>query len=92
MTYLARDVEAKGYKYFDWNITSGDAGETTSTQVVANNVIRNLRNDYSIVLQHDSQGFSVNAVETIIQYGLSHGYTFAPLTMSSPTAHHKINN
>ena len=92
MTYLARDVEARGYKYFDWNITSGDAGETTSTQVVANNVIRNLRNDYSIVLQHDSQGFSVNAVETIIQYGLSHGYTFAPLTMSSPTAHHKINN
>ncbi len=92
MTLLARDVEARGYKYFDWNITSGDAGETTSTQVVANNVIRNLRNDYSIVLQHDSQGFSVNAVETIIQYGLSHGYTFAPLTMSSPTAHHRINN
>lgn len=92
MTLLTRDVEMRGYKYFDWNVTSGDAGETTSTQVVANNVIRNLRNDYSIVLQHDSQGFSVNAVEEIIQYGLSHGYTFAPLTMSSPTAHHKINN
>ena len=35
---------------------------------------------------------SVAAVEDIIQYGLSNGYTFAPLSMDSPMAHHGVSN
>lgn len=92
MTLLSKDVEAKGYRYFDWNVSSGDAGATTSTAVVIQNVTRALRSDASIVLQHDNKGFSVDAVEGIIQYGLANGYTFLPLQMTSPTAHHGLNN
>lgn len=93
MTKLTKDLTDMGYQYFDWNVMSGDAGETTDTSVVFQNVISGIQNhDVSIVLQHDIKGFSVNAVEQIIQWGLSHGYTFLPLTSESPTAHHGVNN
>ena len=93
MTKLTKDLTDMGYQYFDWNVTSGDAGETTNTSVVVQNVISGIQqHDVSIVLQHDIKGFSVNAVEQIIQWGLAHGYTFMPLTAESPTAHHGVNN
>lgn len=93
MTRLTQDVTDLGYQYYDWNVSSGDAGETTDTDEVAQNVINGMINyNVSIVLQHDIKGFSVAAVEQIIVWGLANGYTFLPLTPSSPTAHHGLNN
>lgn len=94
MSYLTKEVENRGYKYFDWNISSGDAdGRTHSSSDYANNVISQLGNSsYYIVLQHDVNANSVRAVGTIIEYGLSHGYTFKALTYDSPTVHHKVAN
>ena len=93
MSRLAVALEEKGYKYFDWNVTSGDAGGTTSTDQVYANVINGVRGKaYSIVLQHDIKSFSVNAVERIIVWGLNNGYTFEPLTYDSPTVHQHVNN
>lgn len=93
MTQLTQAVTDMGYQYYDWNVSSGDAGETTNTDTVAQNVIDGVSNHrISIVLQHDIKGFSVDAVEKILIWGLSHDYTFLPLTPESPTAHHGINN
>ena len=93
MTELIKSVEANGYQYADWNVTSGDAGETTSTDQVAKNVIEGMKNSkVSVVLQHDIKGFSVDAVETIIKWGLENGYTFLPMQPDSPMKHHGINN
>lgn len=93
MTKLAQDVTDMGYQYYDWNVLSGDAGETTDTETVAQNVIDGVSGRrVSIVLQHDIKSFSVDAVEKIIVWGLSNDYTFLPLTPESPTAHHGINN
>ncbi len=93
MTKLTQDLTDMGFQYFDWNVASGDAGETTDTSVVVQNVISGIQqHDVSIVLQHDIKGFSVNGVEQIIQWGLAHGYTFLPLKADSPTAHHGVNN
>ena len=92
MSTLTREVQNRGYKYFDWNISSGDAGGTTTSDGVFINVTRSLKDDYSIVLQHDTQGFSVDAVERIIIYGLQNGYTFSVLDENSPGAHHGVNN
>ena len=92
MSCLVKDVQAKGFHYFDWNVSSGDAGATTSTSKVYSNVVNGLRSDVSVVLQHDSKGYSVDAVEKIIQYGLSHGYTFKALDENSYGAHHGVNN
>ena len=93
MTILTQEVQNKGYQYFDWNVSSGDAGETTSTEQVVENVISGIqKHNVSIVLQHDIKSFSVDAVEEIIQWGLDNGYTFLPLHYDSPAAHHHINN
>ena len=93
MSVLTKAVSDQGYKYFDWNVSSGDAGGTTSTSEVYNNVISGIQShDISVVLQHDIKLFSVNAVEDIIVWGLANGYTFLPLTESSPTIHHGVNN
>ena len=93
MTRLTKKVVQKGYQYFDWNVDSNDAGGAYPSQQVYNNVINGVKNrKVSIVLQHDVKGFSVNAVEDIIVWGLKNGYTFLPLEPSSPGAHHGINN
>ena len=93
MTVLAADLTDMGYQYFDWNVSSGDAGETTSTQKVYENVINGVQwQNVSIVLQHDIKDYSVAAVEKIIIWGLNNGYTFLPLDATSPTSHHRIAN
>lgn len=88
----AAELGRRGYAYFDWNVSSGDAGGAKDTETVYNNVVSRLRGDYSIVLQHDVNSFSVDAVENIIKYGLANGFTFKALDISSPTAHHSIGN
>ena len=93
MTTLTQEVQNRGYQYFDWNVSSGDAGETTDTDQVVKNVISGIQShNVSVVLQHDIKEFSVDAVEKIIQWGLNNGYTFLPLNYDSPPAHHHINN
>ena len=93
MSQLTEEVERRGFTYFDWNISSGDAGGATSSDQVYNNVVSQLKvGGSSVVLQHDIKGFSVAAVERIIQYGLANGFTFERLTAGSFTAHHGVNN
>lgn len=93
MTRLTKEVEDQGFQYFDWNVLSGDAGETKDTDEIVQNVIDGVKeHDYSVVLQHDIHKFSVDAVERIIRWGLDNGYTFLPLTADSPTVHHDVNN
>ncbi len=93
MTTLAKSIGYHGYLYCDWNVSSGDAGGTTSTSKVAANVISGMKkHNVSIVLQHDIHGYSVNAVEEIIVWGLTHGYTFLPMDETTPMVHHHINN
>ncbi|MBR3254269.1 polysaccharide deacetylase family protein [Candidatus Saccharibacteria bacterium] len=93
MSQLVDEVESRGFTYFDWNISSGDAASASSPEEVFENVAYALK-EYgdSVVLQHDIKEFSVAAVEQIIQYGLSNGYKFAALDASSFTAHHGVNN
>ena len=94
MRQLASMVEAKGYKYYDWNVSSGDAsGYVSPSSDYAYNVIRGLGNGSSyVVLQHDTNINSIRAVSTIIEYGISHGYSFGTLDVNGPIIHHGIAN
>lgn len=93
MTRLTQIVTDYGLQYFDWNVNSQDAGGAKTAEQVYWNVINGVKqNQYSVVLQHDIHGFSVDAVERIIQWGLANGYTFLPLEPSSPSCHQKLLN
>ena len=97
VTAVAQQAAQKGYVYYDWNIISGDSGNTEDTNQIYRTVITHIASNTakgqpSCVLQHDIKDYSVAAVEGIIQWGLQHGYTFLPLSENSPTMHRTIAN
>lgn len=93
MSQLSELVKEKGYVYFDWNIASGDSGGASTADEVYNNVVNRLapNHDY-VILQHDIKSYSVDAVERIIEYGKSQGFTFKKLDENAFTAAHGVNN
>lgn len=93
MSRLSQAVADLGYQYYDWNVSSGDAGETTDTEKIVENIIDGCTGRRSsIVLQHDIKDYSVAAVEKVIIWGLNNGYTFSALNLTSPNAHHTVFN
>lgn len=94
MSRLAKYMTDMGYVYFDWSVDSGDAlGGAKTSYEVANNVADGCSEEtVSVVLQHDTKGFSVDAVETILRWGRNHGYEFRALDESSYQAHQPIAN
>ena len=92
MTTLTNDLINKGYKYYDWNISSGDAGSTTSPDGVYNIVVSQLSHDrVNMVLMHDIKWYTRDALRRIIQYGKNNGYTFERITDETPMIRHSVN-
>ncbi len=95
MTILCKEVVNRGYRYFDWNVSSGDAGDVSTSQGVYNNVTKGLSKSRSnVVLMHDFSGNTktLNALSSIIDYGIQNGYTFSNITTNTPMVTHKPNN
>lgn len=93
MTRLAGDLADMGYTYFDWNVSGADTADNATYASVVANVCEDAgKREVSVVLQHDTCGFSVDAVAEIIEWGLANGYAFRALDASSPTMHHPIVN
>lgn len=92
MSQLAREVEDRGYGYFDWNISSGDAGGTTDPNQEYRNVINNLsKSRGNVILMHDIKKHTSEAIDSIVKYGVDNGYTFDVLD-KSVICHQNINN
>lgn len=93
MTSLTQSVTYNGYRYCDWNVDSRDAGGATTSAEVAANVITGIQGKpSSIVLQHDTKLYSIEAVEEIICWGMLNGYTFLPMTDTTEMHHHDVLN
>ena len=93
MTQLTTKIKELGYRYFDWNVDSDDAGGSrTSTEVFINVMQGVQKRDVSIVLMHDIYEYTVDAVDDIIDWGKASGYAFLPLDATSPVCEHPINN
>ncbi len=94
MTTLATEVSNRGYIYFDWNVSCGDASGSYTASDVYYNTINNLNDKTNIVLMHDfeSNYKTLNALRDIITYGKNNGYTFARITEATPKIRHGINN
>ena len=93
MTALTQSISHFGYLYCDWNVSSGDAGGAKTADAVANNVISGIqKHNVSVVLQHDIKGFSVEAVEQILFWGIQNGYTFLKMDNTTPMVHYAPQN
>ena len=93
MTRLANEATAQGYYYFDWNVMSGDAGQTKNSSVILENMKAGVqKNGRSVILCHDTHDFTMNAIEPFLQWALSCGYSFDTLQNGYFDAHQSINN
>ena len=94
MTTLTSEVLKRGFKYYDWNLSSGDASSGNITSdYVKNNVINNLKkNKVNMVLLHDIKGATRDAIRDIIRYGKDNGYSFEKITMDTSMITQRVNN
>lgn len=96
MTELAKQVQDSGYRYFDWNVDSGDAsGNNVAKSRIVNNVLNQARNKNAIcVLMHDTDAkdTTVAALPEIIEGLKMQGYSFEALTTESYGFHFVVNN
>ncbi len=93
MSELAKQSGEKGYIYVDWNVTSGDAGDTTDSEVLYQNMMKGIHTyENSFILCHDIKDFTIATMDRFITDALKEGYTFLPITSETRTCHHGINN
>lgn len=85
MASLCKTMTDKGYLYFDWNVDCRDTQGYNSSQIAQTTIaqIKNQKN--SIVLMHDIKNSTVEAVPTIIRFGLNNGYKFKIIDASAPS-------
>ena len=93
MTTLTGMVLDKGYRYYDWNVDSKDAGGAGSSYQVYNNVVNSLSpNRANMVLMHDIKYTTRDALRDIIRFGKNNGYSFEKITMDTYMIRHGVNN
>ena len=95
MSEVTQRVVNEGFKYFDWNVDSDDAGHAKTSENVYNNVTAGIKpNRKNVVLMHDFAGNqkTIDALEGIINFGLDNGYVFRRITDDTPMVTHSVNN
>ncbi len=93
MSYLTKEVLNRGYKYYDWNISSGDAGGARTAEEVYSNVVNNLSKDkVNMILMHDIKPYTRDAIRNIIKYGKENGYSFAKIDETTEMVTQRVNN
>lgn len=93
MSRLVQQASAKGYVYFDWNVSSGDAsGKATKESVLAAMKQGVQAKNVSNILCHDTHGYTVDAIPEFLDWALANGYTFLPLAAGSLQVHHSVAN
>ena len=95
MSKLAKETLNRGYRYFDWNVPSGDSGDVDTAKAVYKNVKRGVQTTRAnVVLMHDFDGNTktIEALPRVIKFGKENGYTFERITDQTPMITHNVNN
>ena len=74
MTRLTEQAPERGLDYFDWNVSSGDAGGTTESDQVCENMKNGVKkHDISVILCHDIKGYTVDCMDEFTGLGTGEG-------------------
>lgn len=95
MSRIVPMAKERGYRYYDWNVSSEDAGGAKTPDQLYNNVIKHLSKKRSnVVLMHDfgtNKGI-IEALPRIIKYCKENGFILAAIDDHTPEIHHRITN
>ena len=95
MTELSQRAIDEGYRIFDWNVDSDDAGKAKTSDDIYNNVTSKLKpGRNNVVLMHDFAGNhkTIGALQGIINFGKENGYVFRKITEETEMVMHHVNN
>ena len=95
MSRISKKILDEGFKYYDWNVLSGDSGDVDTKEEVYNNVAKGIKpGRNNIVLMHDFKGNNktLEALPEIIDYGLNNGYKFDIITTETEMITQTIQN
>lgn len=79
---IIAEMERRGFIYYDWNVSSGDGSNLTTTENILENVCTNVGSfDMPVVLMHDGVGKNATlaALPTILKTLADDGYEFCAL-------------
>ena len=89
---IANKMTNDGYKYFDWDVSSGDAAGASRSKIYSNVVNGASRCSKCVILMHDIKYNTAYELDNILKTLTAKGYKFGTLSTSSPTVHHAIAN
>ncbi len=85
---IADTMLSRGYQYFDWNLSSGDASGYATRDSVYKAVVNGVgKSEHTVILMHDIKSSTMNALDSIISNLISRGYTFRTLNRESFAPH-----
>jgi peptidoglycan/xylan/chitin deacetylase (PgdA/CDA1 family) len=85
------ETEKRGLRYFDWNVSAGDAtNEKISAEYVYNNIIpAAFRYDRPVILMHERSPYTRAALPGIIEALKEKGYSFGQVKDLPETVQHR---
>ena len=83
---MYRVMRDAGVRVYDWNVQPESSTRTTEGTFIDFSHPKEPY-EYAVVLQHDARLFSVRALESMIEWALKEGYTFAALDETYPEVH-----
>lgn len=94
MSVLTSEVQNRGYQYYDWNASTGDAN---GNNIAVSTLVKEATSVHShnvMILAHDTQAKSttIQALPQIIEHYQALGYSFKAIDDQSFTPHHRVNN
>lgn len=92
---ITSELTRRGFTYYDWNASNGDAASNVTNNSVINNTINtSLNKDRVILLMHDSEHKypTVSGLSDIIKHFQSKGYKFDKITKDVKPITFNYNN
>ena len=92
---IIKEMERRGFTHYDWNVSSGDGSNLTTSQNIIDNICSNVGNvDNPVVLMHDGSGKNATlaALPTVLKNLSEAGYEFRSLDKNSQPVQQRTAN
>lgn len=78
-TEIIKEMQRRGFIYYDWNVSSGDGSNLTTAENIIDNISSTISyHDFPVVLMHDGSGknATLSALPAVLEKLSDMGYSF----------------
>lgn len=80
---ITKKLKELGYGWVDWTASNGDGGSVTDPKTALNNLKKTINEDIEVILFHDYNNATLQALPEAIEYLQSKNYVLLPLFYES---------